>query len=255
MSFKEVREYAPGDDVRFMDWNTSARLGHPFSKVFEEERELTVMLLIDLSASTTIGTQQRNKQELMAEMAAVLAFAAVSNSDKVGAILFTDRIEQYIPPAKGRQHVLYIVRSLLAAQPNGTGTHIAQALRFMLKTPRHSAISFLFTDFEAQDSYAQVMKAAAARHDCIAIHSFDQADIQLPAAPLLPVTDAETGVLQWMDTRQPGFAAWYQQQQTRRMEQARQQIVEAGWDYLRFATHHDYVRPLQQFFLQRIKPR
>jgi uncharacterized protein (DUF58 family) len=252
MSFKEVREYAPGDDIRFIDWNVSARFGHPFSKVFEEERELTVMLLLDISRSTSIGTRSRTKQDLITEMAAVLAFSAISNNDKVGAILFTDRMEKFIPAAKGKEHVLYIVRQMLSAEPKGAGTNIQQALRFMQQTTKHSAITFLFSDFESQ-GFEKMMKAAAVRHDCIAVQTFDQSDITLPRAALLPVQDAETGAIQWMDTQSQAFQQGYQAQKAKALENTRQAIVASGWDYLRFRTDHDYVRTLQQFFLKRIR--
>jgi uncharacterized protein (DUF58 family) len=210
------------------------------------------MLLLDLSASTGLGTRTRTKKELIIEMAAVLAFSAISNNDKVGAILFTDTVEKFIPAAKGKAHVLYIVRQMLATEPRGRGTNLAQALRFMQRTTKHNAIAFLFSDFEDKD-YQQTLKMAAVKHDGIAIQVYDQGDAQLPAAALLPVQHAETGHLVWMDTRSASFRKWYEQLKHRQLEQTRQQILESGWDYLRFRTDHDYVKTLQQFFLNRIR--
>lgn len=252
MTFKEVREYFPGDDIRFIDWNVSARFGHPFSKLFEEERSLTLMLLLDMSASTSTGTRQKTKRTLMTEMAAALAFAAMGNNDKVGAILFTNEVELLIPPAKGKGHVLYMLRKILAHEPKGNSTNIEPALKLLQKTMKQTTISFVLSDFAAPDC-SKAMKATAVRHDCIAIHFFDQLDFQLPANALLPLADPETQQITWADTHDRKAMAQWQQQFVRHTEQLKDRIISSGWDYLRFRTDHDFVPTLQQFFLNRIK--
>src|ERR1700737_3804239 len=176
MSFREVREYYPGDDVRFIDWNVSARFGHPFSKLFEEERELTVMLLVDVSASSLFGTVHARKKEMITEVCAVLAFSAINNNDKVGIILFSDKIESYIPPKKGRQHVLYIVRQLLTLEPKNKGTSLNEAIRFLTRSSRQKSIVFLLSDF-ADDKFEDALKVAGKKHDMTGIKIYDKMDM------------------------------------------------------------------------------
>ncbi|HSC53670.1 MAG TPA: DUF58 domain-containing protein [Phnomibacter sp.] len=252
MSFKEVREYAPGDDIRFIDWNVSARFGHPFSKVFEEERSLTLMLLLDMSASNTLAAGKKSKRELMIEIAGVLAFSAMGNNDKVGAILFTDKVEEFIPPGKGKEHVLFLLRKIIAHKSNRKGTNLQPALKLLQQTMKHTTISFLISDFYTE-GFEKAMKATAVRHDCIAIQLFEQTDIQLPKNTLIPLQDAETGETIWLDTHSPAFAAAWQQRFTDQTLQWKETILHCGWDYLRFRTDHDFVPVLQQFFLKRIK--
>lgn len=252
MTFKEVREYFPGDDIRFIDWNVSARFGHPFSKLFEEERSLTLMLLLDMSASTSTGTRQKTKRTLMTEMAAALAFAAMGNNDKVGAILFTNEVELLIPPGKGKGHVLYMLRKILAHEPKGNSTNIEPALKLLQQTMKQTTISFVLSDFAAPNC-SKAMKATAVRHDCIAIHLFDQLDFQLPANALLPLIDPETQQVSWVDTHDTKALAQWQQQFVAYTQRLKDSITAAGWDYLRFRTDHDFVPTLQQFFLNRIK--
>jgi uncharacterized protein (DUF58 family) len=255
MMFKEVREYMPGDDIRFIDWNVSARLGHPYSKLFEEERSLTVMLLLDVSASMQVGTRQRTKHELMLELAATLAFAALNNNDKVGAICFTDRVELLIPPAKGKAHILYLLRMLLSLQPVGKGSDAAVALHLLMRTQRHTSICCLLSDFAGATALPTCMKPAAVKHDCIAMQLFDHADLGLPPGGLIQLVDAETGEQRLVDTRDPQLQQAMQQAFVRHSQQFQQQAVAAGWDYLRFRTDHDFIPVLQQFFLQRIQRR
>ncbi len=252
MSFKEVREYSAGDDIRFIDWNVSARFGHPFSKLFEEERELTVMLLIDVSASNMVGTRLRNKQDLITEIGAVLAFSAINNNDKVGAIFFSDRIEKYIPPKKGKEHVLYIVRTMLGMEPKSSKTDIAAALKYFSHTVRQRSIAFLCSDF-ADDGFDKTLKIAALKHDLICIRIYDRLEMQLPAAGLLPVQDAETGQLVWMDSSDTYFRNFFSQQQLKAAETLKLKIEQSGADYIRFGTNEDFVKPLQQFFFRRMK--
>src|SRR5205809_2761237 len=199
MSFREVREYYAGDDVRFIDWNVSARFSHPFTKVFEEERELTVILLVDVSASSLFGTVHQRKKELITEVGAVLTFSAVNNNDKVGVIFFSDKVEQYIPPKKGKQHALYIVRELLTAEPKQKGTNLANALRFFNNMTRQKSISFILSDF-LDDSFTDAIKIAGKKHDVIGIKVYDKMDVQLPDAGILQVSDGETGANKWIDS-------------------------------------------------------
>src|SRR3982751_2779682 len=199
MSFREVREYYPGDDVRFIDWNVSARFSTPFTKLFEEERELTVMLLVDVSASSMFGTVHARKQDLVTEIGAVLTFSAISNNDKVGVIFFSDKVEKYIPPKKGKQHALYIVRELLTAEPKQKGTNLGEALRFFNNSTRQRSISFVLSDF-LDAGFPDAMKVAGKKHDIIGIKVYDKMDVTLPDAGLLQVSDPETGKTKWIDS-------------------------------------------------------
>src|SRR5205085_8180619 len=199
MSFREVREYSHGDDVRFIDWNVSARYSHPFTKVFEEERELTVILLVDISASALFGTVHQRKKDTITEIGAVLTFSAISNNDKVGVIFFSDKVEKYIPPKKGKQHGLYIVREMLTAEPKGKGTNLSDALRFFNNSTRQRSISFVLSDF-LDTGFADALKVAGRKHDVIGIKIYDKMEMQLPDMGLLQVRDAETGKTMWVDS-------------------------------------------------------
>ncbi|NDC41707.1 MAG: DUF58 domain-containing protein, partial [Chitinophagia bacterium] len=200
MLFSEVREYVPGDDVKFIDWNVTARFSHPFVKVFEEERELIVMLLVDISNSTLFGTQMRTKRELITEIGAVLAFSATTNNDKVGVVFFSDKIEKYIPPKKGKGHILRIIRELIALEPGSGGkTDIGMALEFLNNVIKKKTICFLMSDFVSQP-YEKPLQLAARRHDLKGINIFDKYDRELPAIGLMQVQDAETGETTWIDT-------------------------------------------------------
>jgi uncharacterized protein (DUF58 family) len=252
MSFKEVREYSAGDDIRFIDWNVSARFGHPFSKLFEEERELSVMLLIDVSASNFVGTKQRSKQELILEISAVLAFSAINNNDKVGAIFFSDKIEKYIPAKKGKEQVLYIIRTLLTMQPTSAKTNIGLALKYYMHTVKQKSITFLCSDF-ATNGYDNMLKVTALKHDLICIRLYDKIEIVLPKAGLIPMQDAETGLVQWIDTSDPYTRSFYAQQQLKNIANTKTQIEKAGSDYMQFSTEENFVKSLQQFFIKRMK--
>src|SRR5688572_13197468 len=187
MSFREVREYDAGDDIRFIDWNVSARFSHPFTKLFEEERELTVMLMIDVSASSLFGTVHARKKDIITEIGAVLSFSAINNNDKVGAIFFSDKVEKYIPPKKGKQHALYIVREMLTAMPKHTGTNLSEAIRFFNNSTRRKSISFILSDF-LDDKFGDALKVAGRKHDLIGIKVYDRMDMQLPEAGLMQVS-------------------------------------------------------------------
>jgi len=253
MSFREVREYYPGDDVRFIDWNVSARFGHPFSKLFEEERELTVILMVDISASSLFGTVYANKKELITEVCAVLAFSAINNNDKVGIILFSDRIERYIPPKKGRDHVLYIVRELLVTEPKQRGTDISEAIRFFNQSVRQKSICFILSDF-LDERFDDALKVAAKKHDVIGVRVYDRMDMQLPQAGLMEVQDAETGKIKWIDTNDYLVRANYQQRFFSATENCKSIFLKAGCDLLHIRTDEDYVKVLQKFFIGRNRP-
>ena len=252
MSFKEVREYAAGDDIRFIDWNVSARFGHPYSKVFEEERELTVMLLVDISRSNDIGTVYARKRELAVELAAVLAFSAVNNGDKVGVIFYTDKVEGYIPPKKGRQHALYIVRELISKEPKSNGTQVAAALRYFTNATRQVSIAFMLSDF-VDTNYEDALRIAAKKHDVIGIKLYDKLDMELPDIGLTQLRDAETGVSKWVDTSSARVRYHYQQAFFNTTNFTTQVFKKANSDLLHVRTGDDYVKVLQRFFLSRNK--
>jgi uncharacterized protein (DUF58 family) len=250
MSFKEVREYQAGDDIRFIDWNVSARFGHPFSKIFEEERELTVMLLIDISASSLFGTMYGTKRDIITEIAAVLSFSAVNNGDKIGVIFYSGEVEAYIPPKKGKQHALYIVRELLTKEPKHTGTQVSKALRLFNNTTRQKSIAFVLSDF-LDANYADSLRVAARKHDIIGIKVYDKMDMELPKAGLLQVEDAEDGDTRWVDSNNEFVRHEYQQEFFRVTAYSTESFKKAGCDLLHLKTGDDYVRVLQRFFFSR----
>ncbi|RTL47375.1 MAG: DUF58 domain-containing protein [Sphingobacteriales bacterium] len=250
MVFKEVKEYHAGDDIRFIDWNVSARMNDTFTKVFEEERELEVFILVDASASNLMGTRQQTKKELITEIAAVLAFSALNNNDKAGLLFFTDRVEKYIPSKKGRQHALYMVRELVSLQPGHPRTNIVKALQYLNNITRHKSIVFLLSDF-ADEGYEEALRVAAKKHDVIGIQVYDSLDIQLPNMGLVVVEDPETGEQLWLDTSNKKIREQYAAQFAKIQQDAKKVFGTAGADLLQIATGHDYVRTLQQFFIQR----
>lgn len=252
MSFKEVREYAPGDDIRFIDWNVSARFGHPFSKVFEEERELTVMLLVDISSSSLFGTLNATKKDLATEIAATLAFSAVSNADKVGLILYSDRIEKYIPPKKGKHHALFIVRELLSAEPKKRGTELKSALRYFNNTTRQKSIAFILSDF-IDANYQDMLRIAGNKHDVIGIKIYDKMDQKLPKIGLLRVEDAETGKQKWVDTNSSFVRHEYEKEFFRITDYCIDVFKKSRSSLLHVRTDEDYVKVLQRFFISRNK--
>jgi uncharacterized protein (DUF58 family) len=254
MSFREVREYAAGDDIRFIDWNVSARFNHPFSKLFEEERELTVMLLVDVSASSLFGTVHARKKDLITELCAVLAFSAVNNNDKVGAIFFSDKIEAYTPPKKGREHVLYIVRQLLTIEPKRKGTSLGEAIRFFNRSARHKAIVFLLSDFLDANTFDDALKVAGKKHDMIGVKVYDKMDMELPAIGMMEAEDSETGTRHWVDTSDFLVRTNYQQYFFNQTEQCKSIFQKAGCDLLHLRTDEDYVKILQRFFASRHRP-
>ncbi len=253
MAFSEVREYRWGDDVRNMDWNVTARLRSPYVKVFEEERELTVVLLVDVSRSGLFGTDTRTKRDLVAEIAAVLSFSASLNNDKVGALFFSDRVEKFIPPGKGRSHLLHIIRELIELQPTSDGTDIGAALRFLSGAIKKKCTAFLLSDMLDADAqgnprYEDALKVAASRHDLSVIEVYDPLERHLPAAGLIKVKDAETGRSAWVNTdarrTREAYAAWFRGLG----ERERQLFNRYRVDHVSIATGDDYVKGLMALF-------
>jgi uncharacterized protein (DUF58 family) len=250
MAFKEVREYQHGDDVRFIDWNVSARMGHTYSKVFEEERELSVFLLIDVSASSLFGTFRQTKKDLITEMAAVLAFSAITNNDKVGLIFFSDKVEKYIPAKKGKNHVLYMMREMLTYNPRSVHTDITKAIGYLNNVTKHKSIVFILSDF-ADAGYHQTLKTAARRHDIIGVQVYDRRDKDLPKIGLLQMQDAETGETILINTNDSLTQYNYNRQYKQIQDDAKQNFRMAGADLIQLATGDDYVKALQEFFTKR----
>ena len=251
MSFSEVREYTPGDDVKSIDWNVTARFSHPFVKVFEEERELTLMLVVDVSSSSLFGTHQRLKRELITELSAVLAFSASTNNDKVGVIFFSDKVEKFIPPKKGRSHILRIIRELIALEPSQKGgTDIRLALDYLNNVQKKRTITFLLSDF-VSEPYDKALQLAARKHDLVGMQVYDKADRELPQAGMVQVVDAETGEVQWLDTDDKSVRLQYSKAFDQQRQYCIQTFRKTGASLLTVRTDEDYVRVLQGFFIGR----
>jgi uncharacterized protein (DUF58 family) len=257
MDFDEVREYVPGDEVRTIDWNVTARAGRPFVKKFTEERELTILLMVDVSASGNFGSGPRSKRQMAAELASVLAFSAIRNSDKVGLVLFTDQIEQYIPPKKGRQHVLRVIREILFFEPHSRGTDIVRALDFANQVTTRRAIMFLISDFELpnQDqALADVRRAvrlASRRHDVVALHVHDLREAELPDVGQLAIEDAENGELIELDTTDERVRSRFAELAQQRVNNLRRALAAEGVDALNLDTREPYEPALRSFFKNR----
>ena len=250
MEFQEVRKYLPGDDVRQIDWNVSARYGEPFVKVFREERELTVMLLVDMSGSQEFGSTDQLKRELVAELGATLAFSAIKNNDKVGLLCFTDRVEKLVPPRKGTSHVLRVIRELLAFQPQGRGTNITEAVDHLNRIMRRRAVVFVVSDFQDRD-YERSLRIARRRHDVILVAVNDRRELELPPAGLLELVDNETGQRLVVDT---GSARWrrrFREVALRAVEKRDQQLRRYNLDCITIYTGEPLVDPLTKFFRKR----
>ena len=250
MSFSEVRGYQYGDDVRNIDWNVTARTGAPFVKIFEEERELTVMLLVDVSRSAFFGTSSQMKNELMTEICAVLAFSAIGNNDKVGVILFSDVIEKFIPPKKGRTHTLRIIRELVNYEPTSNGTNIGHALEYLNNVIKKRSTTFLLSDYMTK-GYDNALKIVNRRHDLIGLHVVDPAEEKLPAAGLIRAQDAETGERYWLDTENKSTRKRYQEWYLDNMGYLKTSFLRTGADLLHIRTNEDYLPRLRDFFRKR----
>jgi uncharacterized protein (DUF58 family) len=252
MAFSEVREYQYGDDFRSVDWNVTARFNHPYIKVFEEERELTVMLLLDVSGSGEFGTQSRYKSTMITEIAALLSFSAIQNNDKVGVILFTDRIERFIPPKKGRQHILKIIRELIDFKPSSRLTNITIPLRYLANVIKKRSIAFLISDF-MDDNFEDALKIVSKKHDLVGLRIYDVREMELPNVGLLKVKDAETGHFTWIDTGSLHVRNSYKDIYKKKQAEFNDLLVRAGVDYASIAAHEDYVKPLMRLFKKRAK--
>jgi len=252
MAFSEVRDYQYGDDVRNIDWNVTARTGGPHVKIFEEERELTVMLLIDVSASVFFGTQSKWKNELMTELAAVIAFSAITNNDKVGAILFSDHIEKYLPPKKGKQNILRIIRELVNFSPSGQKTNISEPLIYLNNIEKKRSIAFLLSDFKSEN-YDQALNIASKKHDVIGVHIWDEREQTLPDVGLIYVSDNEQGSKKLIDTSDPNVRNQYTKYYQTSMDVMRKSFAQSKSDTISISTEEDYIKAMQIFFKKRAR--
>ena len=251
MAFSEVREYQFGDDVRDIDWNVTARFHRPYVKVFEEEREMTVMLLIDVSGSLDFGTRKQMKRDMVTEIAATIAFSAIQNNDKIGVVFFSDRIEKYIPPKKGRKHILYIIREMLDFQPESKRTDVKQAVEFLSSVQKRRTTAFILSDFFVRDDFQQSLQICNRKHDVVAIQVYDQRASDLPDVGLMKVVDAETGHEQYVDTSSKALRLAYHKYWNSRQSQLEETFNKSNVDHVSVATNEDFVKALMMLFKQR----
>ena len=251
MAFSEVREYQFGDDVRDIDWNVTARFHRPYVKVFEEERELTVMLLIDVSGSLDFGTQRQMKRDMVTEIAATIAFSAIQNNDKIAVIFFSDKIEKYIPPKKGRKHILYIIREMLDFQPESRRTDVKQAIEFLSSVQKRRTTAFILSDFYVRNDFQQSLQICNRKHDVVAIQVYDIRAKELPDVGLMKVVDAETGFEQYVDTGSRKLRQTYQRYWMGRQAELSETFNKSNVDHVSIATNEDFVKSLLLLFKQR----
>ena len=251
MAFSEVREYQFGDDVRDIDWNVTARFHRPYDKVFEEEREMTVMLLVDVSGSLDFGTQKQMKRDMVTEIAATLAFSAIQNNDKIGVIFFSDKIEKYIPPKKGRKHILYIIREMLDFEPESKRTDVKQAIEFLSSVQKRRTTAFILSDFYVRGDFLQSLQIANRKHDVVAIQVYDQRARELPDVGLMKVVDAETGYEQYVDTSSKRLRQAYNKYWMTRQAQLQDTFNKSNVDSVSIATNEDFVKSLLLLFKKR----
>lgn len=252
MTFSEVREYQPGDDIRLIDWNVTARSGNPFIKVFEEERELTVLLIVDISASGIFGSGSHLKKNIGAEIASVLGFSAIKNNDKVGLILFSNEVVKYVPPKKGKSHVLRVIRELLYTKPIGNGTSIKNALEFFMKVSKRRCVVFLLSDFLDKE-YWDSIRIVNRKHDLIGIKIYDPFEVNLPDIGMIKVEDPETGSMFWIDTSYVPDLQKMNNENIRSLVALEKESAKIGLDFISISTAEDYVDPLMKFFKRRGK--
>ncbi|MFL5763346.1 MAG: DUF58 domain-containing protein [Bacteroidia bacterium] len=250
MTFSEVREYQPGDDIRAIDWNVTARFNTPFVKVFEEEREMTVMLLVDVSASGAFGTQKQLKQDVITELCAVLAFSSIQNNDKIGVIFFTDKIEKFIPPKKGKSHVLRIIRDLIEFEPAHKKTDIQLALRYLTNVIKKRSIAFIISDF-MDSGFTDALKIASKKHDMVALRIYDKREQELPDVGLVKFADAETGAFKWIDTSDRHVRTLYAANAKRHEGFLKDVFNKSGVDAAYINTVESYIPPLTNLFKRR----
>ena len=251
MTFSEVREYQYGDDIRDIDWNVTARHNRPYVKVYEEERELTVMLLVDVSGSKNFGAVGVEKNEMMAEIAATLAFSAIQNNDKVGVIFFTDKVEKFIPPKKGRKHILLVIRELLNFKPESRGTNIGNVLEYLTSALKKHCATFLISDFIDGNDYYKAMSIASRKHDLTAIQVYDKREATLPNVGLMKVEDAETGAVKWVNTSSASVRNAYKKWRYERQQTMNNTLMRCNVDIASVATDEDYVKSLMALFGKR----
>ncbi len=252
MEFSEVREYQIGDDIRNIDWNVTARYGHPFVKVFEEERELTVMLLVDVSGSLIFGSSEKTKQRIAAELSAILAFSALKNNDKVGLILFSDRIEKFVPPRKGKSHVLRIIREVLSFKPRGKNTDITGALEYFNHAVKKRSIVFLISDF-MDNGYERILRIVGKKHDLVGLVLTDPKEKELPKAGLINFKDAETGEINFIDTGNKKLVQWFNKKYNEQYIYRKNIFTSSKLDAVELSTDDSYIKPLVNFFKLRGK--
>jgi uncharacterized protein (DUF58 family) len=251
MAFSEVREYQYGDDVRDIDWNVTARFHKPYVKVFEEERELTVMLLIDVSGSQDFGTQRQMKRDMVTEIAATVAFSAIQNNDKIGVVFFSDKIEKYIPPKKGRKHILYIIREMLDFEAESKHTDVAQAVEFLTSVSKRRCTAFLLSDFYVRQDFMNQLTIANRKHDIVAIQVYDKRACELPDVGLMKVVDAETGHEQYVDTSSRKLREAYRRYWLNQQRQLMETFAKSNVDNISIATDEDYVKSMLGLFRRR----
>lgn len=251
MAFSEVREYQFGDDVRDIDWNVTARFNRPYVKVFEEERELTVMLVVDVSGSLDFGTQRQMKRDMVAEIAATLAFSAIQNNDKIGVIFFSDKIEKYIPPKKGRKHILYIIHEMLDFKPESRKTDLSKALEFLSGVMKRQCTAFILSDFYVKDDFLQPLSICSRKNDVVAIQVYDRRAKELPDVGLIKIRDAETGMEQYVDTGSKRVRQAHHRYWMNRQERLNDIFNKSNVDNISIATDDDYVKSLLMLFKQR----
>ncbi len=252
MEFSEVREYQFGDDIRNIDWNVTARYGHPFVKIFEEERELTVMLLVDMSGSLHFGSFEKTKQRIAAELSAILAFSALKNNDKVGLILFTDQIEKFVSPRKGRSHVLRIIREVLSFQPEGNKTDLKGALEYFNHTIKKKSITFLISDF-IDEGYEKIIKIIGKKHDFVSIILQDPREREIPKAGLIKIQDSETGSIRYLDSSSKIVQDYFNQKIKSNDDKIKDLFMRSRIDSIKIDTSKSYIKPLVDFFKVREK--
>ena len=250
MAFSEVREYQFGDEIRSIDWNVTARFGHPYVKVFEEERELTVMLLVDVSRSGDFGTLAATKREVMTEIAAVLSYSVIVNNDKVGLMLFSDRVEKYIPPKKGRAHMLRIIREMLSFEPQSSGTSLSEPLRFLTNVLRKRCTAFILSDFMAPP-FEEALRIASGKHDIVALKINDRREKEIPDVGFIRINDPETGKESWIDTSSSGVRNEYALRWRQHEEKVSTSFRNCGVDVAVVGTGEDYIKPLISLFKHR----
>ncbi|MFW5805919.1 MAG: DUF58 domain-containing protein, partial [Bacteroidales bacterium] len=251
MAFSEVREYQVGDPIKNIDWHVTARFNHPYVKIFEEERELTVMLLVDVSASQEFGTHERLKNELVAEVSAVLSFSAIHNNDKIGVLFFSDRVEKFIPPKKGKKHILRIIREMIDFKPESNGTNIAEALRYLTNAIKKRCTAFVISDFIDDNPYLDAMRIAGNKHDVVALRVFDERDVELPNVGMVKMKDPESNNSLLVDTSEKQTRALYKQHYDAFKQKSIENFRKSRVDFADLKTNEDYVKPLIALFKRR----